>query len=126
MPEDAFTISSSSPEFFVDSFKAPFIAAPDSLYVDVGGFSGLSGVAATVTVSGNGVPFSYLEHSDDRWAFLGSLDGEALYFQEDFGGLGVYNYGEAVGVISVIPEPSMMALLLGGLSALLVLERRRN
>lgn len=126
MPEGALVVSSSTSNFGVGPAHPTIVTG--SLYANLGSLENWSGdsFSATVTVTGNGVPFSYLEDYDEQWVFLGSLDGEALYFQEDFGGAGVFNYGEAAGFVAVIPEPSTVALLLGGLSALLVLKRRRE
>lgn len=121
-----------SHHFIYDDARVVIAPVRGSLYIHLGTYYHYSDDPyfdvnfSPITVSGNDVTFSFLQSLDDHWEFLESLDGHTLYFQQDFGGRGVYNYGDPAGIIIVIPEPAITVLLTSGLCAALLLQRRRH
>lgn len=103
----------------------------NSLYTDLGsvmktfngGFPGDETATVSLTITGDGQTYSYASSLPGEQAFLESLDGTDLYFQDFQGGLGTFNIGSAAGQIVVVPEPSTVLL---GLAAPLALLRRRR
>jgi len=81
-------------------------------------------VSASFSITGDGQAYSYATLNGNRTAYLESLDGTVLYFQDYQGGGSIVNIGTA-GQIVVIPEPSS-ALLLIAAPFLFSLSRRRQ
>ncbi|MCW1917061.1 hypothetical protein OJ996_25960 [Luteolibacter sp. GHJ8] len=100
----------------------------DSFYTQLGfltntgSFSG-GPLSASLTISGDGVARSYAGLTASSLEFLESLDGTALYFQDDYGGAGIFNLGGPAGQIVVVPETSSILLLL--IAPLLTMRRKR-
>lgn len=115
-------------------FKSPFIGqivvapAPNTIVSDLGtimnSFSDSGTRTGTISVVADGVGYSYSDLSGGFIQYLESLDGVDLYFQNNKGGAGVSNIGNAVGQIVVIPEPATAALV--ALGATCFLRRRRK
>lgn len=118
--------------FFSDSFSTGQIVvagARDSFYTDLGSVTNSGDVpggpaSVSVTISGDGQAYSYAGLVAGAMAYLESLDGTQLYFQDDQGGAGVFNIGGPAGQIVVVPEPSSALLLLA--APFLALRRRRR
>ena len=81
-------------------------------------------ITASVSVNGNGQIYSYAEYPESSMAFLESLNGTQLYFQDERGGAGVFNIGSPAAQVVVIPEPATAALL--ALGAISLCRRRRH
>lgn len=99
-----------------------FVSELGSIQNFGGGF-GSGPIIASVSVNGDGEVYSYADYTDDSKAFLESLNGTQLYFQDERGGAGVFNIGGPAAEIVVIPEPASAALL--ALGAISLFRRRR-
>lgn len=104
----------------------------NSFYTDLGFIQKFSGgglpgdgpATVSMTITGDGQSYSYAGFLPNNMAYLESLDGTDLFFQNNQGGLGVVNIGSAAGEIVVIPEPSSALLLLA--APLVILRRKRR
>ena len=99
-------------------------SSQNSLYADIGWFNNyidLSPIAVTVT--GNENTFSYSDLPQEHRSFIASLDGQELSLQRFRGITEIFDL-EVAGTIAVVPEPSTVAFLAGGLSILFVVTRR--
>lgn len=101
----------------------------NSIYTDLAIVSNFSGIpegpsTASLTITGNSQTYSYAGLDSGSMSYLESLDGTQLYFQDDQGGMGVFNIGSAAGQVVVVPEPSGALFLLAA-PFFLSLRRRR-
>lgn len=123
----------SGPGVFLSSssFEGEVVVASvrNSIYTDLGSvqnFGGFSEGPATVSMSltGDGLAYSYANLVGAEADYLESLNGTQLYFQDDQGGQGVFNFGGPAGQIVVIPEVSSALFVLAAPFAFL--RRRRG
>lgn len=111
------------------SFSGFFFADPDpglptitstALFANLGNLQASFGTASgTINVVGDNVAYSYSGLSDPDKAVLEGLDGGSLFFQLDGSNVG----SSAGSIVTVVPEPSALALL--SCAGLLLLRRRR-
>ena len=101
----------------------------NSIYTDLAIVNNFSGIpegpsTASLTITGNSQTYSYADLDSGTMSYLESLNGTQLYFQDDQGGMGVFDIGSAAGQVVVVPEPSGALFLLAA-PLFLSLRRRR-